>query len=88
MSSAIRLPSACRAFHSQQQPVAPLVATLLLPKAAAARQPAATAAQQDGSSEQLEQVANTNTTPNNEQPCATVGSGEIVIEVGGGCRVD
>jgi len=73
VSSATRLPSACRAFHSQQQPVAPLVATLLLPKAAAARQPAATAAQQDGSSEQLEQVANTNTTPNKPVPPSGAG---------------
>ena len=32
------------------------------------RQPAATAAQQDGSSGQLEQVANTNTTPNKPEP--------------------
>ena len=32
------------------------------------RQPAATAAQQDGSSGQLEQVANTNTTPNKPVP--------------------
>jgi len=37
------------------------------------RQPAATAAQQDGSSEQLEQVANTNTTPNKPVPPSGAG---------------
>ena len=36
------------------------------------RQPAATAAQQDGSSGQLEQVANTNTTPNKPVPPSVI----------------
>ena len=63
-----------RQQHSQQQPVALLVTTLLLAaQGRSGRQPAATAAQHGGSSGKLGQIANINTTtPNKPVPPSVI----------------